>query len=422
MRVSVLAVLIASGLFAADPQQLALELKAQSDFDRVQLAPIPSLADTASCVQSQAAVLPVTAPEDLALFEFRKGLCALAGATVTGNNREYLAAAADFDRAIEAWPSRLRNKAARRQPDPLSSGLRVLPWIARLHAWTNEDVWSAARRELSSALESPSCTSNLMSGPQCAQFLGTAREWLGWIELRENRLDEAARDFAGAQGTGWQEWVEGRRQFQTRNYAAAAAQYRQAIDIWKSFWTGPGPALARRLGPSPEFPQALSDLGGAQLLARDPRAAIASLDAAIKSDPSNAQAFYLRARAHEILGQLDPAISDYNLASRTAFANARDLASGEAHLYRGILLYRRKDFSRAEDEFASALNFEIAQSLRADAQAWRHLAAVSGGACVASREALNRSLPAVSPYFPKDEARQAETACTTSAALRSSLH
>ena len=72
---------------------------------------------------------------------------------------------------------------------------------------------------------------------------------------------------------------------------------------------------------------ALADLGGAQLLAGDTKAAIASLDESVKSDPSNAQAFYRRARAHEIAGQLDPALADYNMASRTAFANAKDLAS-----------------------------------------------------------------------------------------------
>src|SRR5207302_1880110 len=131
-----------------------------------------------------------------------------------------------------------------------------------------------------------------------------------------------------------------------------------------------------------------------------------NLDASIKADPANPSAIYRRARAREIAGQFDQALADYSLASRTAFANAKDMASGEAHLYRGMMLYRRKDFARAEDEFSSALNFEIAAPLRADAQAWRHLAAAAAGSCASSRDLLELALAGVSPYFPKSEARE----------------
>ena len=106
--------------------------------------------------------------------------------------------------------------------------------------------------------------------------------------------------------------------------------------------------------------------------------------------PSNPHALFLRARAKELAGRKDEALADYNLASRTAFAAAQDLASGEAHLYRGIVLYRRKDYARAEDEFASALNFEMTGALRPDARAWRHLAAVAGGSCGSARAVLER--------------------------------
>jgi Tfp pilus assembly protein PilF len=117
-----------------------------------------------------------------------------------------------------------------------------------------------------------------------------------------------------------------------------------------------------------------------------------------------------------LAGQPDLALSDYNLASRTAFANAKDLASGEAHLYRGIFLYRRKDYARAEDEFSSALNFEVPAAIRSDAVAWRHLAAVAGGSCATEREFLARSLADVSPYFPKAEARAIVASCSTTTA------
>ena len=111
-------------------------------------------------------------------------------------------------------------------------------------------------------------------------------------------------------------------------------------------------------------------------------------------------------------GQKEQALGDYNLASRTAFANAKDLVSGEAHLYRGIVLYRRRDFGRAEEEFSSALNFEIPAAIRSDAIAWRRLAAVAGGACVTAREYLAPSLAAASPYFPKEAARAMLASCS----------
>src|ERR1051326_7957044 len=59
-------------LRAADDVKLALSLKAQTEFDRVELPAIPVLRDAAACVQSEAGLLPVTAPEDQSLIHFRK--------------------------------------------------------------------------------------------------------------------------------------------------------------------------------------------------------------------------------------------------------------------------------------------------------------------------------------------------------------
>src|SRR6266700_1745943 len=98
MRVCVLICAFVSGLLAADPQQLALVLRAQSDYDKVELAPTPQLGDTSNCEQSQAAALSVSAPEETALLYFRKGYCTLLGAIITSNHREFLTAATDFDR------------------------------------------------------------------------------------------------------------------------------------------------------------------------------------------------------------------------------------------------------------------------------------------------------------------------------------
>src|SRR5437899_361812 len=120
MKGFALALLGLSALFAADEQQLALALRARSDFDRVESRAIPLLEDANTCVQSQAGVLPVTTPEDLPLVHYRKGYCALAAAYVTSDRRGYLAAAAEFDKAIENWPLQFRSASKKRAPGPVS--------------------------------------------------------------------------------------------------------------------------------------------------------------------------------------------------------------------------------------------------------------------------------------------------------------
>ena len=195
-------------------------------------------------------------------------------------------------------------------------------------------------------------------------------------------------------------------------------QYAAAIEQWKRVWQGDGPTLWQALGPRPRIPIALADLGAARMLAGDLPGAITTLDASLQADPKNSHALFLRARAKELAGRKDDALADYNLASRTAFAEARDLASGDAHLYRGILLFRRQDFVAAEQEFANSLNFDMTESLRPDARAWRQYAAVAQGSCGAARDSLTQALAAVSPYFPREEARAAAAACTTTSERR----
>src|SRR6516164_5894765 len=57
---------------ARDDQRVALTTKAQLDFDRVSLSVQPPLGDTATCAQSQAALLSISPPEDLAELHYRK--------------------------------------------------------------------------------------------------------------------------------------------------------------------------------------------------------------------------------------------------------------------------------------------------------------------------------------------------------------
>jgi Tfp pilus assembly protein PilF len=414
-----LAFLAVTSLHAADERQLALSLAAQADFNRVELAAVPQLRDTASCVQTQAALLPVASREELPLVHYRKGYCSLGGAVITRNPADFSAAAAELDRAVETWPDRVNATAKNKAPEPVSSGLRVLAVVARLQAGAGNAGLEAAQNDLALAVEAHACPASVMSAAFCEEVLQTGRDWLGWIALQHDDLYAAAKNLSGAKTSGWSYWTAGKQAFRDRNYPEAAAQYRRAVETWERSRREAAPALIERLKPQPEMAQALVELGGAQILARDYSGAVATLNAAAKSDPGYARTLYLRARAKDLAGDSAGAMADYNLAARTAFAAAKDLASGEAHLYRGVMLYRRKDFAHAEDEFASALNFDISASMRADAEGWRHLAAVSGGSCAESRERLERALESASPFFPREEAREASWAClvrSTSAA------
>jgi tetratricopeptide (TPR) repeat protein len=414
VRYWIAALTFAAVLPARDDERLALSLKAQSDFERVALAPMPSLPETAACAQSVSAILSVSSPEEFVSLHYRKGYCLLAEATVTGSGHDFAAAAGELDKAIESWPLRIRKPSRDARPEPVPAGLRALAALAHLHA----EGEATGRPLLEAATAGATCSTGtpaLMGEDSCRFWVQTARLWLGRIALREGRLGDAESDFTAMGETGWLDWSRGQIAFQAGNYPQAVARYTSAIQTWKAVWNDPGPAFARRLGPRPNLGSVLADLGGAQLLTGNPAAAIVTLDTSLKLDPASARAFYLRARARELAGRSADAMTDYNLATRAAFAAAENLASGEAHLYRGILLFRRKDYSRGEDEFASALNFSIAGGLKADAEAWRYLAAVASGSCAAARQNLEQTLPAVSPFFPKDEARALAGACQSTA-------
>ena len=403
--------LAATAGFAADDQQLALALRAQTDFDRAALAVTPQLPDTARCIQSQAALLAVSRPAELSLLHYRKGFCTLAGATVTNMPAEFNDAAMEFDKAIETWPERAALNPKGAPLEAVPSGLRVLDAVARLKAGADAATTEKERQELGAAIQPAVCASNIMSATYCQELVQTGRDWLGWMALGRNDLYEAGHDFAAVPQLPWAQWTAGREAFADRKYSDAAAHYRRAVDTWVSEQRSQSASTRERLDPPPNIPDAWMNLGGAQLLSGDFSAAGASLDAALKADPSLAQAAYLRGRVDELAGNGAQALTEYNLASRTAFANAKELASGEAHLYRGILMYRRKDYAHAEDEFASALNFDIPPAMKPDAVAWRHMAAVAGGSCGVSRQYLEDSLAQVSPYFPKGEARAVAASC-----------
>ncbi len=412
MNVRLLTFLAGSVLFAADEQRLALVLKSQTDFERVFLPPAPQLHDTNACIQTQASMIPIATPEELPIFRFRKAYCTLAQASITGEAASYSQAAAEFDKSIEAWPGRNASFGKKRPPEPLPAALPVLASIARLKAGNGDG------KEIAPAVTAHACPESVIPAARCDAILQTGREWLGWMALRHEDIDAAALGFPPA--SPWANWVAGKQAFRGRNYKEAAAAYRRAVDGWDAQARASEPPLLQRLSPPADLSDAYAELGGAQFLAGDSAGAIATLNQAIRQDSTNARALFLRARAKETAGQTAAAIADYSLAARNALAKSED-QSGEAHLYRGISLYRRKEYAAAEDEFANALNVGILGAARGDAAAWRRLAAVASGSCGEARKDLEDSLPAASPYFPRDEARKAMAACATATTAAQSM-
>jgi hypothetical protein len=403
MKVQLLTLLAAMSVFAADEARLALELKAQTDFERVFLAPAPALHDTNACIQTQASMGPIATPEDLPLVHFRKGYCTLAEATITGESGEFLQAASEFDKATETWAGRNAAFAKKHPPEPLPSIFPVLASISRYKAGKGDG------KEIAAAVAAHTCPANVTPPERCEAILTLGREWLGWSALGRDDLDAAGREFPA--NSIWTNWLGGKQAFRDRKYTQAAAAYKRAVEAWESQGRTADAPLLQRLSPPADLSLGYTELGGAQLLAGDTSAAISSLNQAVRRDATNARALYLRARAKDSAGQPDAAIADYNLAARNALAKSEDQA-GEAHLYRGISLYRHREYEAAEDEFTNALNFDISAASRADAVAWRRLAAVASGSCEVGRKYLEESLAAASPYFPRDEARKAIEGCT----------
>src|SRR5258708_556186 len=87
--------------------------------------PRPSIADAEACIRSEAAALSVSLPEEKSLLYYRKGYCTFAGALASRNPRQFQDATGEFDKAVEAWPLRVRKPSKLVKPEPVSPALRV---------------------------------------------------------------------------------------------------------------------------------------------------------------------------------------------------------------------------------------------------------------------------------------------------------
>jgi hypothetical protein len=214
-----LALLVVSTVYGEDQAALALSSKAQTDFDRVEIAAVPQVRDAAACEQSQAALLTISGLQDAPGIHYRKGYCALAGATLTHEPGGFTSAAAEFEKAIVTWPDRMLKAPKNSPPERIPSGLRALVWIARLEAETQGNACReispagaecsalrGAKNALALAIQSHACPAGVMTPAFCEAVLGAARDWLGWMALQQDDLFEAQKHLS-ASASPWRPWA-----------------------------------------------------------------------------------------------------------------------------------------------------------------------------------------------------------------------
>jgi tetratricopeptide (TPR) repeat protein len=400
-RVLAYSFLLASAALGAD--DLTLLTRAVADYERVELSDRPNLKDAIACVQSQAALLPVTRPSEQYLVHFRKGVCEMVAGRLRNSRDEYRDAVTDFEQAFAKWPARSRSGEV-----PVTAGLRVSLAMGKVHA-AEEPNWSQVSAELRSILAEPNCPGTLlMSSAACQEYVHSGRLWLGWALYRQGEFDAAAKALESANTSPWGLLVQGRRALAQGHHEEAAGLIERALQAWAVPRTGVRGLLAPEIDePGTRYRLARALYGG-----RRYAEAISAVEASLKLRPRDSAALYLRARARETQGLEKEALADFDLASRAAFADAGS-TSGAAHFYRGIAQFRRGDFERAESSFASALNFEAPSEMGPDIQAWRHIAAVANGGCEASAPLLQESIPRTSILFPKEEAETLLRTCQT---------
>jgi tetratricopeptide (TPR) repeat protein len=76
---------------------------------------------------------------------------------------------------------------------------------------------------------------------------------------------------------------------------------------------------------------------------------------------------------------------------------------GQAHYFRGLLLYQAKNYPSAEVEFSLALTGRLGDLGKPDVNAWKIMSAVAGSGCKSS-DALDAAMEAASDKFPKAQA------------------
>ena len=138
---------LAEGIAFGQKPSPTLASKAQLDFEKVDAAPRPIVADTMSCMQSNAAALAAARVEERYILYYRKGYCELFGALVTKDSETFQAAAKDFTEAIVNWPKKLVTAPP--------AGLRALATISRMEQGRGADAYQETLRDLESVTKDP---------------------------------------------------------------------------------------------------------------------------------------------------------------------------------------------------------------------------------------------------------------------------
>jgi tetratricopeptide (TPR) repeat protein len=370
-------------------------LKAEADFDKVDAAPMPRIQDTLSCVQSSAAALASVRPEEQYLFQYRKGYCELFGAILNSSSDAFRAAVTDFGEALTSWP--------KKAPTGPPAALQGLIAIARIEQGRMADTYPEAARDFEAVVADASCPATpIMSVGFCSDVVATARVWLGWLAYRKNDIAKAAQNFGVIPASPWNHWISGRTAQSEKRLSDAATAYQKALDGWSAAQKSPNPDVVMLLGPKPDSAAIYYQLGVMDYESGRFAAAIPRLDAAIKAMPKNSYAIFIRARSKDGLQQYSAALDDYNMAVQLAKMNEDTSWNiGQAYYFRGILFYRLKDFARAESEFSNALASPLTEFPLYDVNAWRAMAAVSGGDCKTSADTLETATETATDQFPK---------------------
>jgi tetratricopeptide (TPR) repeat protein len=393
--------LLAAGCVPGHAQPLSLRAKAKLDFDKVDAEPIPDMASTEACVQSNGAAIPVTHAEERYQLYYRKGYCELFRALVDGASDSFQAAARDFTEAIVTWPKKATT--------PPPGGLRALVSIAHLEQGRLADSYPDLGRELGAVVEQPDCVAApIMAVGFCTAVIDTARTWLGWLAYNKNDFTEAARLLEpltqGKPASPWALWIQGRLAQQQSHVADAVALYEKALAAWIASAQSAAPDVVTLLGPKLDTGAVHYQLGLADYSRQKYEEAISHFDASLKRNPKNSYAIFLRARSKAVLHLDVAALDDYALATQTArVENDSSWNVAQAHYYRGLLLYQSKDYPGAEGEFSLALGGRLGDIGKPDVNAWKVMSAVAGNGCK-SGDALDAAAQAASDKFPKAQA------------------
>src|SRR5262245_21837789 len=228
-----------------------------------------------TCVQSQAAALPVTRVEERYLIDYRKGYCELFGAILTGNSESFQSAARDFTDALDNWP----RKVAGRPP----AGLRALIPIARIETGRATNFYSEQLlKDFGDVITDPNCDATpVMSVSFCNALLDTVRTWIAWLAYRNNEFERAQTLLQPVTGSVWGMWISGRLAQNQRRLDEAASLYQKSLDTWSAAEKSRNPDVVTLLGPKLDTAAVHYQLGLLEYSRQRYDGAITHLDAAL---------------------------------------------------------------------------------------------------------------------------------------------